>query len=182
MSQSTYSYANHIAQDYHLIQADVEHILDQMEGDNYSREGFYKDDHLFYSIIYRDGIPYEASTVITRPIFYGGARVLNRLMVVPDMRDKVPSAKIPETTLTMLSAQVKFALQDHEFAFISREFNTYLFMRRFAQDASKYMRTDWMYDMERQLVHDDHKSETSLQYVAWTGVDELPFFTEHDVQ
>jgi hypothetical protein len=82
----------------------------------------------------------------------------------------------------MLSAQVEFALQDHEFAFISREFNTYLFMRRFAQDASKYMRTDWMYDMERQLVHDDHKSETSLQYVAWTGVDELPFFTEYDVQ
>jgi hypothetical protein len=88
--QLKYSYTNCTAEEYHRIKPDVEHILDQMEGDNYSREGFYKDDHLFYSIIYRDGIPYEASTVITRPIFYGGARVLNRLMVVPDMRDKVP--------------------------------------------------------------------------------------------
>lgn len=180
--QLNYSYANYPADEYYKIKSDVEHILDQMKGHNYSRSGFYQDNHLFYSIIYRDGEPFEASTVISRPIFYGGARVLNRLMVVPHMRDKVPSAKIPQTTLTMLTAQVEFALLDHEFAFISREYNSYLFTKRFAQDASKFMRTDWLYDEERQLVHEDHKSETSLQYIAWTGTDELPLFKESDVR
>lgn len=165
-----YSYVNVSSLEYYKIKPDVEYILTKMSGENYTKDSFYRDDPIFYSIIYKDSEPYEASTVITRPLFNGGCRVLNRLMVIPDKRDKVPSAKIPATTLTMLREQIKYVKDIYDFAFISREFNTHLFCKRFAKDASKFLKKDWFYEKEKYVVCREYKQKPCNQFIAWTSL------------
>jgi len=178
----TFLYKNAAMKDLWQIKDDVDYILQsQNTGDalsaNYTPERFYTDETLFVSIIYKNDIPFEASTIITRDIFLGGCRVLNRLMVVPELRDKVPSAKIPQTTLTMLNSQIEFIENDYDFAFISRELNSYRFMKRFASDAGKFTDREWHYQTSKFLVCGDITEKSPCwQNVAWTDFSGLTQF------
>lgn len=176
-----YTYKNYPINEYYKIKPDVEYILERMYKDklnsNYTKENFYKDDHLFVSIIYKYDQPFEASTVITRNMFNNGCRVLNRLMVTPTWREKGTAAGIPETTLTMLKSQIEFARDKFDFAFISREFNTYRFCKRFAKDATNFLDNPWHYETDRFLVcNNTSKNSPCWQNVAWTKFTNLDIF------
>ena len=141
---------------------------------NYSKEIFYIDDILFSTVIYRDDMPVEGSTVITRDIFKGGARVLNRLMTVPEERNNF-QWKIGATCLTMLKNQIEFASQHFDYAFASRELNSYRFMKRFAKDANAFMDYRWQYKTDRHLVCNP-AIDNCWQYIAWTEFTDLDTF------
>jgi hypothetical protein len=176
-----HTYKNYPIDEYYKIKPDVEYILDLMYKDklnlNYTKENFYKDNPLFVSIIYKYNQPFEASTVITRNTFNGGCRVLNRLMVNPSWREKGTAVGIPETTLTMLQSQINYAKENFNFAFISREFNTYRFCKRFAKDASAFLGDKWDYETDRFLVcNDTSKNSPCWQNIAWTKFTDLDTF------
>ena len=141
---------------------------------NYSKERFYKDDILFSTIIYRDDMPVEGSTVITRDIFKGGARVLNRLITVPEERNNF-QLRIGTTCLKMLKSQLEFASQHFNYAFTSRELNTYRFMKRFAEDANAFMDFKWNYKTDKHLVCNP-AIDNCWQYIAWTEFTDLDTF------
>lgn len=181
----TYAFKNYTADEYYKIKPDIEYMLGLMSVDklkeNYTVEGFLKDNPLFFSIIYKDGEPYEASNVISRNCFNNGCRVLNRLMVDPNKRDKTPTAKIPNTTLTMLQSQLDFAKNNFDFAFISREFNTYRFCKRFAKDCNNFLNYFWQYETEKFLVCEwkkdwGHPDDSCWQSIAWTKFKNIDIF------
>lgn len=181
----TYSFKNYPADEYYKIKPDIEYLLGLMSldklKDNYTIQGFFKDNPLFFSIIYKNNEPFEASTVITRACFNNGCRVLNRLMVNPDQRDKFLTASIPNTTLTMLQSQLDFVKNTFDFAFISREFNTYRFCKRFAKDCSNSLNYYWQYETEKFLVCNWKKEwgspdNSCWQSVAWTKFKDLDTF------
>ena len=166
-----YEYVNVPVKYFGIIESDVDYIRskliesDDKLKDNYSSENFYKDEILFASIIYINDEPFQASTVITRKLWNNGCRVLNRLMVAPKLRAQ--NTYIPTTTLTMLKEQIKFAQTKFDYAFVSRQFNTYRFVKRFAKDAGK----DWQYETDKYLVC---KGDSGCeQYIAWKSFKDL---------
>lgn len=174
--QLNFSYENYPGDELWKIKPELQYIMEKVSensdtlSSNYTSERFYKDDILFVSIIYKDFVPFEASTVITRDVFNGGCRVLNRLMVVPDQREKKIARGIPDTTLTMLKSQVEHVLESYDFAFISRELNSHRFVKRFAHDASNFMLREWHYEKDKHLVCKNNATGSSCwQHVAWTG-------------
>jgi hypothetical protein len=177
-----YHFKNVHIDQYYQIKDDVESLMLQMHQDklseNYTTENFFKDDPLFVSIIYKYNQPFQVSTIISRDIFQGGCRVLNRLMVSPLFREKNTAPGIPETTLTMLKSQIEFAKEHFDFAFISRQFNTYRFCKRFAKDANNFLDSKWKYETDRYLVcNNPRPNSTCWQNIAWTkfkGVDSFP--------
>ena len=176
-----YDFKNVTIDQYYQIKNDVEFLMLQMKNDklseNYTLDNFFKDDPLFVSIIYKYNQPFEVSTVIKRDIFNGGCRVLNRLMVSPLWREKGTAVGIPETTLTMLKSQIEFAQEHFDFAFISRQFNTYRFCKRFAQDANNFLDSKWTYEKDRFLVCNDNNPNSSCwQNVAWTNFKDVGTF------
>lgn len=166
-----YEYVNVPVKYFGIIESDVDYIRskliesDDKLKDNYSSENFYKDEILFASIIYINDEPFQASTVIARKLWNNGCRVLNRLMVVPKLRSQ--NTYIPTTTLTMLKEQIKFAQTKFDYAFISRELNTYRFVKRFAKDAGK----DWQYETDKYLVCEEGPS--CAQHIAWTNFNKI---------
>jgi hypothetical protein len=172
-------------EEYYKIKPDIELLLSSMSCDklkeNYTIENFFKDKPLYISIIYKDDEPFEASTVITRDAFSNGCRVLNRLMVDSAKRDTKITKHIPITTLTMLKQQLDFVKDQFDFAFISREFNTYRFCKRFANDCSNFLDHAWTYETERFLVCNwkaqwGIPNNSCLQWIAWTKFKEIDTF------
>lgn len=176
------TYKNYSREKYYKIKNDFEHLLSLMAADklaeNYTLENFYKDDHLFYSMVYKNGEPYQASTVITRDIFNNGCRVLNRLMLDPNHRSI--DFRISDTILTMLRYQVDYAKKNFDFAFISREFNTHLFCKRFAKDCNNFLDSEWIYEEEKFLVNWDNDrmipKNSCWQWIAWTKFKDIAHF------
>jgi len=174
------TYKNCSKEEYYKIKNDFEYLLSLMTVDklaeNYTLDNFYKDDHLFYSMVYRDGKPYEASTVIYRDNFNNGCRVLNRLMVDPNERSI--NFRISDSILTMLKYQIDYTKDKFDFAFISREFNTHLFCKRFARDCNNFLDSKWMYEKEKFLVNWDKKrkvpKDSCWQWIAWTNFKNIP--------
>jgi hypothetical protein len=176
-----YRFKNVHIDQYYQIKDDVESLMLQMKHDklseNYTTENFFKDGPVFISIIYKNNQPFEVSTIISRDMFQGGCRVLNRLMVSPLLRERSTSPCIPETTLTMLASQIEFAKEHFNFAFISRQYNTHRFCKRFAKDANNFLDSTWKYETDRYLVCNDPKpNSTCWQNIAWTKFKDLDNF------
>ena len=108
-----YKYVDVPAKYFSLIESDIDYIRSRIEktdddlNQNYTRERYYKDEILFASIIYMNDEPFEASTVVARKEWNNGCRVLNRIMVVPELRKG--NTYVPDTVLTMLKSQIEFA-------------------------------------------------------------------------
>lgn len=182
----SYTFKNYPIDEYYKIKPDVEHLLGLMSfdklKDNYTTQSFLKDNPLFVSIIYKNNDPYEASSVITRDCFNNGCRVLNRLMVDPSKRDRTTAPGIPRTTLTMLKSQLDFSKDKFDVAFISREFNTYRFCKRFARDCNNFLDYKWTYETDKFLVCNweqewGYPNDSCWHWIAWTSftdVDNVP--------
>lgn len=183
-------YINVTIDEFYKIKPDIYEMLSLMNKDalhdNYTLKNFFKDKPILISLIYKNDLPYEASTIISRPVFNNGCRVLNRLMVVPEKREKVPSFKIPETTLTMLRSQLNYVSNYYDYAFISREFNSYRFCKKFSKDCNRFLKYVWRYEVSRYLVCNwqknwGHPPRSCFQWIAWTSfkeIDTLPLLSE----
>ena len=166
-----YKYVDVPAKYFSLIESDIDYIRSRIEktdddlNQNYTRERYYKEEILFASIIYMNDEPFEASTVVARKEWNNGCRVLNRIMVVPELRKG--NTYVPDTVLTMLKSQIEFAKTKFDYAFISRQFNTYKFVKKFAKDVGN----NWQYETNKYLVCKNGSG--CEQYIAWKSFKDL---------
>ena len=92
--KSIFDYVTVPYSEYHTIKSDIDWTLTHMRyhddalRDNYTEQRFFNDDVKAISITYRHGMPYQVSSVISRPIFNGALRICNRFLQIPTYRSK----------------------------------------------------------------------------------------------
>lgn len=174
-----YKYVNVSSKNFKLIESDINYIRSRIKNsddilrNNYTYEKYYNDEILFASIIYMNDEPFEASTVVTRKEWNNGCRVLNRIMVVPELRKA--NTCIPNTVLTMLKSQIEFVKTKFDYAFISRQFQTYKFVKKFAKDVGD----GWQYETKKYIVCNGDSS--CHQHIAWKNFKNLKKLPLHCV-
>lgn len=170
-----YNYVTVATKEYNKIQKDVEYLLSKQKVSsdplqiNYTNKKFFNDNIICFSMIYKNNQPYEMSTVIHRNCFGNGCRILNRLLVDPDQRDKKIATQIPSTTLTMVEQQIAHIKNQFDYAFISREFNTFQFVKKFAICAENHTKNKWHWEKQKYFVCADKNSKACNQWIAWTS-------------
>lgn len=178
-----------------LIIEDVKYVLSQLENSNdrlksnYTIDEFFKDSPSLITIVYRDKLPYQISSVISRKIFNGGCRVLNRLARIPSERCRLVNSFIPDDFVKMVNQQLSFASNKYSFAFTSREFNTHLFMKKLCQELTNRSSYDWNYDTTLRLVCNwqtswGFPSDACWHWIGWCNlseIDNLPLLTKEDL-
>ena len=175
---------------YHTIQKDVEEILKQEElnpgrlADNYTKENFLEEGTLAVSVVYKDNIPMDISTAFTRPFFKNGCRLTTKLLVNQNLRTKGLRV-IPDTIFTMMNQQFSFILNNHNFdyAFVSREFNSHLFVKKYCEGAVKFTGYPWRYELKKFATYKEAEPE-DYHWVTWTpikNIDSLPLPCQEEV-
>ena len=175
---------------YHTIQKDVELILKQEElnpgrlANNYTKENFLEEGTLAVSVVYKDNIPMDISTAFTRPFFKNGCRLTTKLLVNQNLRTKGLRV-IPDTIFTMMNQQFSFILNNHNFdyAFVSREFNSHLFVKKYCEGAVKFTGYPWRYELKKFATYKEAEPE-DYHWVTWTpikNIDSLPLPCQEEV-
>ena len=125
--KSIYDYVTVPYEEYYTIKDDIEWSLTSMSyyndtlRENYTLENMFKDDTKAVSITYKRGMPYQISTVISRPIFNNALRICNRFFQIPTDRSKTLIGFDLRTMIEMIASQQNMFLDSQ--LFISREKN-----------------------------------------------------------
>lgn len=125
--KSDYDYVTVPFSQYNNVADDIDWALTHMSyhndslRKNYTEKRFFNDDVKAVSITYKDGMPYQVSTVISRPMFNGALRICNRFMQVPTYRSKSLIGFDLRTMIEMILSQQEMFSKDN--LFISREKN-----------------------------------------------------------
>lgn len=175
---------------YHTIQKDVEMILDQEKlnpgilAHNYTKEKFIGKGTLAVSVVYKDDIPMDISTAFTRPFFKNGCRLTTKLLVNQKLRTK-GLRLIPDTIFTMMNQQFNFILDNHNFdyAFVSREFNSHLFVKKYCEGAVKFTGYPWKYELKKFATYKEAEPK-DYHWITWTpikNIDSLPLPYQEEV-
>lgn len=168
---------------YNKIKNDVEFILNQETNNptrlskNYTLERFLQKETLAVSVVYKDGIPMDISTAYTRPFYNNGCRLTTRLLVNQDLRTKGLHT-IPDTIFTMMAQQLYYVIANYNFdyVFVSREFNTHKFVKKYCEGAIRFTHLPWRYELKRYATF-DAATPDEYQWVTWAPlkkIDTLP--------
>ena len=170
--------------EYNDIQSDYEYIIDDANQsndklkENYTKTLF-KDDPILYSVVYKDNLPWQFSNVITRDIFSNGVRLLNRLYVITKNRDNSNNnrPRIPYETLLMVKQQqeLSYKIINIDYVFMSREFNSCLFMKKMTNELNQHLNLNWKYEKQKFKVCNSN-TIACQQWICWSSnkLKELP--------
>lgn len=185
-----YKYVTVPIDKYYTIQDEVEELLEQEQSNpgrlanNYTKEKFLQEETLAVSVVYKNRIPMDISTVLTRPFYKNGVRLTTRLLVNQKLRTKGLRI-IPDTIFTMMTQQFHFVLDNCNFnyAFVSREFNSHLFVKKYCEGAIKFTSYPWRYELKKFATFDKAKPK-DYHWITWTpikNIDSLPLPYQEEV-
>ena len=125
--KSIYNYVTVPYHNYDSVKDDIEWSLtnmayhnDALRG-NYNKNKFFSDNVKAVSITYRHEMPYQISTVISRPKFNGALRICNRFFQIPTYRSKSLIGFDLRSMIEMILSQQEMFYDSN--LFISREKN-----------------------------------------------------------
>ena len=119
----------------------------------------------------------DISTAYTRPFYNNGCRLTTRLLVNQDLRTKGLHT-IPDTIFTMMAQQLYYVIANYNFdyVFVSREFNTHKFVKKYCEGAIRFTHLPWRYELKRYATFDGATPD-EYQWVTWAPlkkIDTLP--------